>query len=126
MGVVLAPALETLQWEPKRFGGHSFRIGGAQALAAAGKSIIYIMSYGRWRGVESVLRYVATPTHIRELDSRDMILAVAEDHCVQQATTGNSDADMVQAVEEHYGRHSTAEKLWMARRMVGVRQAIAV
>ena len=126
MRVVLAHALETLHLEPKRFGGHSFRIGGAQALAAAGKSIIYIMSYGRWRCVESVLRYVATPTHIRELDSRDMILAVAEDHCVQKAKTGNSDADMVQAVEEHYGRHSTAEKLWMARRMVGVRQAIAV
>ena len=55
-----------------------------------------------------------------------MILAAAEDHCVRQEKVGNSDADMVQAVEEHYGRHSTAEKLWMARRMVGVRQAIAV
>ena len=35
------------------YGCHSFRVGGAQALAMAGKSTAYIMSMGRWRCVGS-------------------------------------------------------------------------
>ena len=31
------------------YGGHSFRVGGAQALAMAGRSTPYIMALGRWR-----------------------------------------------------------------------------
>jgi hypothetical protein len=58
--------------DPTRFGGHSFRVGGSQALAAAGKSITYIMSYGRWACIDSVLRYVKTPEFIRALDAGHM------------------------------------------------------
>ena len=56
------------------YGLHSFRVGGAQALAMAGRSFEYIMSKGRWKNVESVVRYVETPLEIRMTDSRDMTL----------------------------------------------------
>ena len=56
------------------YGLHSFRVGGAQALAMAGRSFEYIMARGRWKNVESVVRYVETPLEIRITDSRDMTL----------------------------------------------------
>ena len=34
------------------YGLHSFRVGGAEALALAGKSVRYIMSRGRWKSPE--------------------------------------------------------------------------
>jgi hypothetical protein len=54
------------------YGLHSFRVGGAQALALTGKSLHYIMAKGRWKNVESVIRYVQTPLYIRTADSRLM------------------------------------------------------
>ena len=62
------------------YGGHSFRVGGAQALALAGKSTPYIMSMGRWSCVESVLTYVQTPVEIRVRDTRDMMTAMPTGH----------------------------------------------
>ena len=56
------------------YGMHSFRVGGAQALAMAGRSFEYIMAKGRWKSVESVIRYVETPLEIRINDSREMML----------------------------------------------------
>jgi hypothetical protein len=56
------------------YGLHSFRVGGAQALAMAGRSFEYIMAKGRWKCVESVIRYVETPLEIRITDSRDMTM----------------------------------------------------
>ena len=119
MRKVLSEALKSVGLEPKCFGGHSFRIGGAQALAAAGKSIIYIMSYGRWRCVESVLRYVATPVFMRELDSRDMVLALADSQIngkekVQELGTER----ITDAIDTYYERHAMHDKLWMSRNMV--------
>ena len=56
------------------YGLHNFRVGGAQALAMAGRSFEYIMAKGRWKCVESVIRYVETPLEIRITDSRDMTM----------------------------------------------------
>ena len=61
--------------ECEEYGGHSFRIGAAQALALAGRSMEYTMAMGRWRCMESVLTYVRVPTQIRVLDIRDMVMA---------------------------------------------------
>ena len=58
------------------YGCHSFRVGGAQALAMAGKSTAYIMSMGRWRCVESVLTYVETPLQYRVRDAKAMMTAL--------------------------------------------------
>ena len=54
---------------------HSFRVGGAQAMALAGRSFEYIMAKGRWKHLESVIRYVETPMHIRARDSQMMTQA---------------------------------------------------
>jgi len=62
--------------EAGRYGGHSFRIGGAQALALAGRSTSYIMAMGRWKCIESVLTYVQTPTILRMRDARAMATAL--------------------------------------------------
>ena len=59
------------------YGLHSFRVGGAQALALAGRSVRYIMSRGRWKSPDSVATYVAAPAYILANDSRDM--SVTED-----------------------------------------------
>ena len=56
------------------YGLHSFRVGGAQALALAGRSVLYIMSRGRWKSSESVSRYVAAPAYVQCADARDMSL----------------------------------------------------
>ena len=58
--------------EVASYAGHSFRIGGAQALALAGYSLPYIMAMGRWKCVESVLTYVKTPTMLRVRDAGAM------------------------------------------------------
>lgn len=42
-----------------RLSGHSMRVGAAQDLAAAGKSVLQIMRAGRWTHLESVERYVS-------------------------------------------------------------------
>ena len=91
------------------FGAHSFRIGGSQALAAAGRSITYIMSYGRWRCTESVLRYVKTPLYVRMLDAQHMATA--------NTTTrwGAVDAQ----VQQYYARTDMRDKLWDARLITG-------
>lgn len=41
-----------------RLTGHSFRVGAAQDLAAAGCSLLQIMAAGRWRSPEQVMAYV--------------------------------------------------------------------
>ena len=46
------------------YGLHSFRVGGAQALALAGRSVVYIMARGRWKSSDSVSRYVAAPDDV--------------------------------------------------------------
>jgi hypothetical protein len=56
------------------YGMHSFRVGGAQAMALAGRSITYIMSRGRWKHVESVCRYVEAPDDTKASDSRAMAM----------------------------------------------------
>ena len=63
------------QTERDGYAGHSFRIGAAQALALAGRSMEYTMAMGRWRCMESVLTYVHTPTQMRVQDIRDMVAA---------------------------------------------------
>ena len=93
---------------PRDYAGHSFRIGGSQALAAAGRSITYLMSYGRWRCTESVLRYVKTPLHIRMLDA---------DHMASASTATRWDALEAQ-LREYYNNTAMQDKLWDARLMV--------
>ena len=61
--------------EERKYGGHSFRIGGAQALAMAGRSSPYIMAMGRWSCLESLLTYVETPMELRVQDAMDMVTA---------------------------------------------------
>ena len=56
------------------YGLHSFRVGGAQALALAGRSVLYIMSRDRWKSSESVARYVAAPAYVQCADASDMSL----------------------------------------------------
>ena len=61
--------------ECKHYAGHSFRIGGAQALALAGRSVEYVMAMGRWRCLESVMTYVGVPHEMRMTDVADMMAA---------------------------------------------------
>jgi hypothetical protein len=61
--------------DPELYGLHSFRVGGAQATALSGRSFEYIMAKGRWKHLESVIRYVETPMHIRMRDSQMMTQA---------------------------------------------------
>ena len=105
---MLTKCLTAAGLDSKRFGGHSFRIGGSQALAAAGKSVLYIMSYGRWKCVDSVLRYVATPEFVRTVDARDMATAVVD------APWTNIEA----AINTHYDKLPTQDKLWAAPSML--------
>ena len=93
---------------PMDYGGHSFRIGGSQALAAAGRSITYIMSYGRWRCTESVLRYVKTPLYIRMLDAQHMA-----------ASTTQTKWDDIQAqVQGYYAHTHLQQQLWDSTLMI--------
>jgi hypothetical protein len=94
--------------DTSRYGGHSFRIGGSQALAAAGKSITYIMSYGRWSCIDSVLRYVKTPEFVRIMDAGHMVAA----------RTGWHVGPMQAALNANWDVQSRADKLWTARDMM--------
>jgi len=67
------------------------------------------MSYGRWRCVDSVLRYVTTPEFVRAMDAKDMAAAVTEGHWV----------DVEASLARYYERQSHADKLWAASTMVG-------
>ena len=58
--------------EPHLYGLHSFRVGGAQALAKAGRPVFYIMARGRWRTSESVARYVEAPREALQSDAAAM------------------------------------------------------
>ena len=58
--------------DPELYGLHSFRVGGAQALALGGRPFEYIMARGRWKTLESVIRYVETPLDIQTADARVM------------------------------------------------------
>ena len=57
------------------FGGHSFRVTGAQRLASLGVEIVKIMVMARWSG-ETVLRYIkeapvdSLPEEVLALESR--------------------------------------------------------
>ena len=74
------------------YGLHSFRVGGAQALALAGRTYEYIMSRGRWSSIESVLRYVETPLDIKISDAA----AMANPQAARTASTGHSNIHMDQ------------------------------
>ena len=64
--------------EPNLYGLHSFRVGGAQAMALAGAPIMTIMAHGRWKTMESVARYVENPEHIASQMSALMATTAAE------------------------------------------------
>jgi len=83
--------------EAKRYGGHSFRVGGAQGLALSHHSLPYIMCYGRWRSVESVMTYVQTPMHMRENDARAMLMGAAEGTAARTDTAMLRDEGMARA-----------------------------
>ena len=93
---------------PHHYGGHSFRIGGSQALAAAGRSITYIMSYGRWRCTESVLRYVKTPLYIRMLDAQYMA----------SSTTQMKWDNIQEQVQGYYAHTHLQQQLWDSTLMI--------
>ena len=82
----------------KKYGGHSFRVGGAQGLALSNHSLPYIMCYGRWRSVESVMTYVTTPMHMREKDARAMLMGVAAGTAAQASTALLRDEGLARAV----------------------------
>jgi hypothetical protein len=83
-GLTYARALQALRKlmrdEDKLHGMHSFRVGGCQALALAGRTHQYIMARGRWKGIESVLRYVETPLDFKLDDTSAMANATAQRH----------------------------------------------
>ena len=60
------------------YGMHSFRVGGAQAMALAGRSAAYIMGRGRWKHMESVSRYVEAPEDTKAADSKAMAMTEKE------------------------------------------------
>jgi hypothetical protein len=68
------------------YGMHSFRVGGAQAMALAGCSAVYIMSRGRWKHVESVSRYVEATEEVKAADSAEMA-TTAKQRATGQRTT---------------------------------------
>jgi site-specific DNA-cytosine methylase len=72
--------------DPKLYGMHSFRVGGAQAMAMAGRSAAYIMGRGRWKHIESVSRYVEAPESTKAGDS----LAMAKTHDQRAEEAANS------------------------------------
>jgi len=72
---MLKTTRDLIKRDPELYGLHSFRVGGAQALALSGRSFEYIMAKGRWKHLESVIRYVETPMHIRIRDSQMMTQA---------------------------------------------------
>ena len=53
------------------YGLHRFHVGGAQALALAGRSVLYTMSRGRCKSSESVARYVEAPAYVQCADAND-------------------------------------------------------
>jgi len=69
-----------LQDRDRMYGMHSFRVGGAQAMALAGRSHQYIMAKGRWSCIESVLRYVETPLDFKLSDTIAMAQATVQQH----------------------------------------------
>ena len=83
---------------------------GAQALAAAGKSVTYIMAYGRWRCVQSVMRYVRAPDFVRLRDAVDMVSASTEDTLAGIQTAL---ADLL-ATRMRPGMHATASMMTRA------------
>jgi hypothetical protein len=80
---MLKTTRKLIKHHPELYGLHSFRVGGAQAMAIAGRSFAYIMAKGRWKHIESVIRYVETPLHISTGDSELMTRA-------QRTTPGHS------------------------------------
>ena len=114
MRTVLTECLTRVGEKAVHYGGHSFRIGGAQALACAGKSVLYIMSYGRWRCVDSVLRYVTTPEFIRTMDAADMAAAV----------TDGKYLDLQASLDSYYQRQSHRDRLFVASSMAGNPHAV--
>jgi hypothetical protein len=78
------------------YGMHSFRVGGAQAMALAGSSGTYIMSRGRWKNIESVSRYVEATEEIKAADSAAMA-KTAQQRAEEQSTIS-------------WGRHALSER----------------
>ena len=80
------------------YGMHSFRVGGAQAMALAGRSPTYIMSRGRWKHIESVCRYVEAPDDTKATDSEAM--AKTKEQREHEATTGRGERTHYQSEGE--------------------------
>ena len=80
-------------------------------MAAAGRSITYIMSYGRWRCTASVLRYVKTPLYVRVLDAM---------HMATSETTTKWDA-IAEQVRTYYEKTNTKDQLWDTKLMLNMR-----
>lgn len=81
-------AMKASRAERAEYAAHSFRIGAAQALALANRSVDYIMALGRWRCAASVHTYVAAPLPLRVVDARDMLAAPMDgSHAVSAAAT---------------------------------------
>ena len=116
MRAVLSMCMRAAAMYEQDYGGHSFRIGGAQSLAASGKSVLYCMSYGRWRCTESVLRYVTAPDFVRALDASHMVSAVVDVPW----------AHITDSIRQHYDRQQYQEKLWTAKGMLSVSRARVV
>ncbi len=55
---VVKAAAVVAGYDPTEYGGHSLRAGYATAAAAVGKPLEVIMRHGRWRRIETVLRYI--------------------------------------------------------------------
>ncbi len=51
-------AAEAAGHDPTEYGGHSLRAGYATSAASVGKPLEVIMRHGRWRRIETVLRYI--------------------------------------------------------------------
>ena len=60
-GSMLKALRSLIPTQPQLYGLHSFRVGGAQAMALAGIPLLTIMAHGRWKTSESVTRYIETP-----------------------------------------------------------------
>lgn len=66
VGIVVKRAVETIGYDPTRFGGHSLRAGLATSAAAAGKSERAIMNQTGHRSLATVRRYIRDGNLFRE------------------------------------------------------------
>ena len=98
-------------------GGHSFRVTGAQMLAALGVEVVKIMVLARWAG-EAVLRYVreapldTLPAEVRDLEENRSVFRALErlqaDMQGLESRVEGRHSDLVRLVAEASGRAGSA------------------